>query len=100
MNSIVHYIGFGARATRTKDNDLYIFATDSHTTRGKCGAQLYFSLCSEDQDTVANFIALEFQANNCYIYSIDSMEETITENSLEEYEIYKHVVTLPLDFGK
>nr|DAV68856.1 MAG TPA: hypothetical protein [Caudoviricetes sp.] len=45
MNSIVHYIGFGARAIRTKDNDLYIFATDSHTTRDEQHCSLYRLRC-------------------------------------------------------
>lgn len=97
--SFVHYVGIGAKAIRSKDNTLYVFATNSTTTRGEVGARLFFGLDTEDQEIVMNFIALEYGAEYCYIYSMDSMQEVIEECDLQDCEIVRFI-DAPYNFGK
>lgn len=61
MQHLTHYLGSFAKVVRTKENDLFVFATNSKTVRGEVGYRKYLDLDSDKQDTVADFTALVFK---------------------------------------
>lgn len=83
LNAITHFTGTFAEMVRTAEVDLYVFATNSKTTEGDVGYRLFLDLDSDQQDTIGAFIAILFNAKNCYIYSKDSKDRILSQLQAE-----------------
>ncbi|MFP4798306.1 hypothetical protein ABWH64_06020 [Pasteurella multocida] len=101
MLSVTKYVGL-AKAVRTEDNELVVFATNLKNIYGDVGYRYFLTLSSEQQDVVASYIALGFGAESCDIYSIEIMDEVLADLDADGQK-YSDVVSLwvaPLNFSK
>lgn len=78
-----YFVGGSAKAIRTSDNDIYVFAHNAHTIYGHVGYHKFVDLDTEQQQVITDFIALMLNADNCYVYSNVRMDEVLAELDAE-----------------